>query len=741
MNYFQKIAGSIQKSSWDSVFLKNYDIDKLFGEKVEKEPYKLSELVYMCISTTARAISQVPLVIMQPAKQSKKGKALSGNDFIKLKMASVSMDSSREKIIGEAIKSGELEFADPNNPWQKLFDKPNQYTDGTLLKYGLVGYILLDGNSWLLPFPVDAKLPLQLWVIPKQHLELKKNESTGHLSFWSYKPQGIQLRPIPVKPEELVHYRLWNPYDQIMGMAPIDAGKIAMRSDYKAATYNEKFFDNSAVPDGIVYTDKPLRTEQKTKTQAMLDDKHQGYQKAHRLMLLDKALKYERIGLTMKEMNFEGLRRYNRDTIFQIFGMKKAILSVTNDLNYATDKGQTKKWWTDTNLPLMRMIASGINSSPNLLAKTPYIIWWDKSAIESLQEDYKDKVETGEKLWKMGVSFTDVNDMLELGFDTKPEHDIGYIPSNLIPANPALRIPLAEEPKKVIPVIEIKQLPGIPEWEVKADNVWKSFAGKTERLERTFESKTSLTFYNMRKEVLKMIYDDKKTVKVISKEQLLQDIDDYNFQKEKELIDKASATLYEQAIKEGMATVAEELGMAIAWDVIDPAVLQYIAIRRSKVTGVVNTVKRQITRAISDGMKEGESIDDIVRRIKDVFNMANKRAITIARTEVVGTTNFGRHVQMNQTGFKQRRWFTAVDDRVRPQHMAMHGKVREVDKKWIMPDGAQLRYPGDYAGGASQTIACRCIEVVVKESYDSEMRYPGSQRAEEFTNENLLRGE
>lgn len=737
MNYLNKIIGSVvgKGSSWDSVFLKNLET-KYFGDTIDTKPYKASQLVYVCISTTARAISQVPLMVMRPAGPEGKKKSFKQIDrmrFAELKSLALRSDSVAEKLLDQAIKNSELEPVEAGNPWQTLIDRPNPYMDGSIFKYSLIGYILLNGNVWAVPFPPDSKMPLQIWVVAQESMEPVMSRTTGHLEGWKYQPRGLQFS-INLKPEEICHMRLWSPYDPIMGQAPLEAGKIEIRTDYKASIYNENFFDDGAVPEGIVYTEKKIKQSKKDKTVEAIENRHKGYRKSHRVMMLDQALKFQKIGLTQKEMDFKELRGYSRETVFQTFGMKKAVVAVTDDLNYATAKSQEKGWWNNTNLPLMRMISASLNS--NLFANLPYVVWWDKSNIEALQEDYSEQVDVAKKLFFMGYTRNQVNDKLELGFEPDTAGDVSYLNQGLKPVadNGILRPepePIEQivptEPSKTIKNVPLKQIsaPISKDWDEKAGKVWDELQSGIESIQTVFEKKVKRVLFEMRKSVIGMAngqrYDKSVKKEIIpSPQQLLQDIDDVNFEREKELLDRLVKDLYDRSISLGAESVANELGVSMAFDIVDPSSLQYISVRRLKVVGVLNTVKKQIRSAIHDGMQDGESIDQIANRIKSVFKTSTKRAKTIARTEVIGTTNFGRFGQMQHTGYTRKKWFTAKDERVRSDHAKMHGESVEIGNKWILPDGSQLRYPGDYMGTAKQVINCRCIEVVDLDSFNPE---------------------
>ena len=243
-------AWAESKSSWDHIFLKNLEYT-LDTENVTKKPYKKSELVYICISTTGKAIAQVPLIIANPSK-----------------------DVEEPSPVGM------------QNPWQKLFNRPNPLMDRYSFTEALVGFLMLDGNVWIVPFPPTADVPDTLWVVRKKYMEPIRNPGNNQLTGWSYNPNENKMgasigQGIPLGVDEVMHVFFWNPDDPVLGMAPLDAGEMSIVTDFKAAKYQQVFFDEGASPGGVVQTDNRLSDKQFRRTTEQLDERHKGYKKGH----------------------------------------------------------------------------------------------------------------------------------------------------------------------------------------------------------------------------------------------------------------------------------------------------------------------------------------------------------------------------------------------------------------------------------------------------------------------------
>jgi SPP1 gp7 family putative phage head morphogenesis protein len=422
-------------------------------------------------------------------------------------------------------------------------------------------------------------------------------------------------------------------------------------------------------------------------------------------MILEKGLQYSQTSLSHKDMEFYNLRKFNAKRIMQIFGMKGSVISEVKDLNRATADAERKEWWESVNIPLMSLMESAINFC--FLQGTGMNLKFDKSSIDALHHGFADRVDTARKLCQIGFTANEVNERLRLGFKPKPWRDSWWVQFNMTyvdeqgreeqlvesPQQPALPEPVEEE---------ILLLPekGIPS-ERRQEVIWNRFIRRTDPIENRFHSKTKKVFYEMRKKAMRLLHQ--KTVN---------DLKGEKFEAEVLQLVNSADKFYSQAVVEGINSLEEELGSSITFDIDDPVAVEFIKKKKVRLKDVGKTITNQIDNQIALGVEAGEGVDAIAKRIKSVFNVATSRAKTIARTEVVGASNFSRWASMEAEGLKKKMWLTALDEKVRDTHKNMHGKIIKVGQKWVV-GGSKLRYPGDYMGAPAEIINCRCIEVVV----------------------------
>lgn len=92
------------------------------------------------------------------------------------------------------------------------------------------------------------------------------------------------------------------------------------------------------------------------------------------------------------------------------------------------------------------------------------------------------------------------------------------------------------------------------------------------------------------------------------------------------------------------------------------------------------------------------------------------RASRIARTEMIGASNAAMEQEAQdmadagETVYRQ--WWATRDNRTRPAHRVAHGQTVPYGSSFRV-GGADMRFPGDPRGPASQVINCRCIMLVL----------------------------
>ena len=127
---------------------------------------------------------------------------------------------------------------------------------------------------------------------------------------------------------------------------------------------------------------------------------------------------------------------------------------------------------------------------------------------------------------------------------------------------------------------------------------------------------------------------------------------------------------------------------------------------------------KKINAETLQGILQGESMDKIAKRLRNVQEMNKTQAIRSARTIVTGAENKGRqdsYKRAEEDGIiMKRRWIATNDSRTRHWHAELDGVEVDIDEPWVNELG-EIMYPGDPSADPANTYNCRCsMRSVVK---------------------------
>lgn len=614
------------------------------------------------------------------------------------------------RAIGDNVGQAEFKFMKGDNEaapsaLNKLFLTPNPLMSRSQLWEATAIYLSLRGNCfWILnksrgQISGTSSLPAEIWVFNPDYFSPRK-DNAGNLLAWSYR------NSIEFLPEEIIHFKYFNPYDPIMGLSPLDPISKTVNLDYSSLIYNSKFFENNAEPGYVLSTEKELSEEQFSRLKAQWDSNHKGVDKAHKLAILEGGLKPANIGTTHKDMEFVEQRRLNREDIMGIWRVPKSMFSITDDLNYATFQGQKKLFWTDTIMPMLRYVEETLNAhffakiSPGITGK------FDFSNVISLQEDMNDKLDRATKLFAMGVPFNTINDELGLGFEKIEGGDIGYLPFNLVPAGSdfarSANSAATQEPVKPAPEQPKNQDAPSPEVppvkstkQIDRQAVSKRFISLQDPLEKRYEAIIKDYFYRQRAKVLALI-GAQKSIKIYYNINI-------NWQDQNQELIKISNPLFTEASKSGAQFADSLLDGAIDFNLLNPNLTSVVHSRFLSLPEINDTIREELQAQLMEGATAGETTEQIAERIRSVYNFASNRSKIIARTEITGAMNGGTMVAFKQAGVTKKQWTTSHDDIVRESHQAIDGEIVGIDQ--VFSNGVD--YPAGN-GPAGEVINCRC---------------------------------
>ena len=122
--------------------------------------------------------------------------------------------------------------------------------------------------------------------------------------------------------------------------------------------------------------------------------------------------------------------------------------------------------------------------------------------------------------------------------------------------------------------------------------------------------------------------------------------------------------------------------------------------------------QQKVENAVTQGIIQGESVDQITDRIARDLNTTNTAKMRMfARTAMNGAQNAARQKQFEDAVAKginiEKQWMATLDNRTRDTHQRLDGQTVPVEHSFAV-DTKQIRYPGDPSASPELVYNCRC---------------------------------
>ena len=671
---------------------------------------------------------------------------------IKLKLMRV---VDRKTGEAEEVKDHEvLTLLRSVNSWQTFRD---------LIKATQV-YIDLAGESfWFLVKNAAGSKILEIWILRPDWMKIKTDEK-DFITGYEYTVPGSNSK-FTFKPDEIIHYKEFNPLDMHRGMSIVRAAALTVDTDNFAQRYNRNFFENSAIPEIVLSTEQKLDDALIKRMKAAWQKEYGGTKKAHRIAILEGGLDIKPFSISQKEMEFLAGQNYNANKILALFQTPKSVLGMTENVNLNNAEATDVIFSKRVIKPAMESIRDTLNEF--LLPQFGDDLFFEIE--DPVPQNVEVNLKRYDTLFKVGAITPNEIRQFE-GLDEVEGLDNFYLPLNLTPITGEDESSGEEEPVKRIKSRYIKtDLParsmkemiadkitnkiasklkvtlskyyksaqkdsdlGKTSWSVdKQEAFWKLFIKQSDSFEARYKKTIRDIFKRQEKETLERLETATKALTPKDINKILFSLDTEN-----KVSIKLLLPIMRQFMEEQGNNTLDELGMTeIAFDSATITARQFLTDSALRGIKAINKVtKSKLRKVLSFGIGEGESIAEIKRKIKNVFTEATSvRAERIARTEIIKAGNRGTLEAYNQSGVVAgKEWFTALDERVCQWCQPMHGKTKAIDGNFFNQgetftgkDGGQLPIRLDDIPAPPLHPNCRCVLVPI--TSDGRMAKPSKK--------------
>lgn len=356
-------------------------------------------------------------------------------------------------VIAETIAGVPLILVEPgtdnivDNHWfQPVLDKPSpDMTTSDLIERTLVYLETCGKNLWKLKrgtvpgMPPDSILGIE--VVTPYNIKPKVTKIDGDEQLAGFEILRGKNKLDPTKDDweqldiqDALYIRYFHPTSKWDGLSPMSSVRLEIETDIAANLWNRSFFYNSAMPRGVLETDKRVSPKEADRVRAQWEEKHRGVWKANRVAILPLGLQWKDIQVHHTDMEFLDQQRNVRAKIFSIY---RVPLPVAGFYESESASGRSagiqqymESFWTLSILPKMRKFLQSMNQSIGKEIGADFA--FDLSKVEALAPNLQAQAELGKTLMGTPLSLNEIREMMGVPKGGE-ELDVVLVPSGLLP--------------------------------------------------------------------------------------------------------------------------------------------------------------------------------------------------------------------------------------------------------------------------------------------------------------------
>lgn len=365
-----------------------------------REGYIKNIVVYHCISSIAKGLSNIPYVVQINGKQVEK------------------------------------------HPIVSLLKRPNSKQSYNSFMRWIVMYRLISGNNYILGNIVSTGRVMELTNLRPDRVTIKTNGYEEPVAF-EYLINGniyTYLIDSMTDDSEILHLKEPNPLCDLYGLSPIQAAAMGIDQHNESGEWNKKLLENSARPPGILAmkdkgdTAPNLKPEQLKQISEDLHDKFSGYKNAGKIPVINFDMEWRAMGMSPADMEWINAKNTTSRDICLAFGYPALLLGMPEGATFSNVSEAKLSLYEDTIVPLMQDILSELSHYLSIKTKTEINIVPDLDQVSALSPRRETIRKNARDDMTAGV-ITPNEAREEIGYDAVPGGDDLLVPAGKLPIN------------------------------------------------------------------------------------------------------------------------------------------------------------------------------------------------------------------------------------------------------------------------------------------------------------------
>ena len=545
-------------------------------------------------------------------------------------------------------------------PLANLIMYPNGTQDFYHWLERLVTYLYVSGNAYILKERSRGNQITGLYLLRPDRVSIMP--SGEGVKGYSYEVDGKEYF---LKPEDVGHMSFPNPNGDLYGLSPLPVLTKTINLDLSMTDFAKVFFQNAGVPSGLLKVKRRLTSqEEATRIRSRWRSSFGGTNNFHSVAVLDDDADYQQMASAPSEMALTDLHNHTESRICSVLGVPPILISANVGLQRSTFSNYREarfSFHSETLEPLIDKIVRFLNYCIGMEMGETIAV--DLTEMRGFLDDKETINARAAQLFTSGiVTLNEAREMV--GEDALPDGEVRRLPANII--------------ESMSPTESLAGMSGFSALysaEKKDDPV--AYRGKAMGKELNRDRDTLTEKYTP--VYTKYFKSQKSRVdgilgRFLSRDFEIEKAGGFPFTADSLIPDtelgNLSEILWKMYVEVSKNTfgIVNTSGLAgqLEWSEAHPVVAQVLTTVPTRAKMIHSTTHKHVQRAINTAFERGYSIEQLARGVPDegfkgiktVMQETEKRAVLIARTEIMRSQNLTSVNMFKNQGFE---WVRAFD--------------------------------------------------------------------------------
>lgn len=309
------------------------------------------------------------------------------------------------------VKDYKTEEPIKNHPLLKLLEKPNPFQNRNEFLTDVYTNRSLYGNNFTYtnyPIPGISQFPVTLVNLLPKYTTIKRKgryivQTDINNIVQSYNlvdPKDKSKIIESFTPDEIIHIKMSNPNDPILGLSPLPSihmplSNIRAARGYVNADYTKKgahgILSSASKDSGGAL---PLTETDRSDLEKQYSEiTHGSYDKQHKVLIANKPVQWNSISSAIKDHVIHDEIQLEFKAIIDAYDLNDSLFSFLRQSTFSNQENGEKQAYQNAIIPFAESFTFALNDNMKLFDKGIYVEL-DYSHVSALKEDAKQKAET-----------------------------------------------------------------------------------------------------------------------------------------------------------------------------------------------------------------------------------------------------------------------------------------------------------------------------------------------------------